>query len=95
MLEEGPEVANKIYDILVEECGAWEGDRDMFLFHFKDITEYRFCGNLGFGGKIWRRQPLFSPPSYWVSCYPEDRTPSINEMVQKANARLAEVLTNA
>ena len=65
--------ANKIYDILVPVCKAMESERSGFVCEVTSDNhgcEWRFCGNLGFGGKF-----------YWdcewrVSCYPEDETPA-------------------
>lgn len=63
------EFAHKVYDVLVEECGARDDDsldRDDFVYYQSrdtdfTIYEYRFMGALGFGGKFWttRRMPRF------------------------------------
>lgn len=86
--------ANAVYDILVRECGAAEGNdrswpgRDHFVREFtrdRHTDEYRFMGALGFGGK-------FYPDRLRVSCYPEDETPERREMVERANAALRALL---
>lgn len=79
-----------IYDILVAECGAPDNERDRFEFSvgFPKCVEWRFCGRLGFGGKVWwARGELF------VSCYPEDATPERDAMVAAANERLAQIVS--
>ena len=45
-------LANRIYDVLVAEAGASEYFRQDFLYHF-GTHEFRFGGDLGFGGKFW------------------------------------------
>lgn len=82
--------ANAIYDILVRECGAAEGDarhwngRASFVREFtkdRPTVEYRFQGDLGFGGK-------FYPQDMRVSCYLEDSTHKRREMIRRANEAL-------
>jgi hypothetical protein len=77
---------NKVYDILVEECGAHEDERKDFVFHQqeKDFPmEWRFCGMLGFGGKFWR-----TSIQMYVTCYTEHMTPERELAIGKANERL-------
>lgn len=75
--------ANRVWDILEAECGASPAGREDFVVQatLYGITEYRFMGSLGFGGKFWHDMR--------VSCYPEDRTPERDAMIAKANSRLA------
>lgn len=80
-----------IYTVLVEECGAREDGREMFLAVRDEVRrelpiEYRFQGALGFGGKF-RYHPTWLP---YVDCYPEDLTPERRAMIERANKRLAE-----
>jgi hypothetical protein len=79
--------ANRIYDVLVEECAAREASRDYFAQWFDTGAsgdEFRFCGSLGFGGKFWA--------SRWdVNCYREDETPARLATMDRANVRLAEI----
>lgn len=86
------ETASRIWDVLVEECGASEQGREDFIRSVgtHGLTEYRFCGWLGFGGKVWLRP---YPPAPWfdVNCYPEDLTEERETAMQLANARLAEL----
>jgi hypothetical protein len=86
-----PGLATRVYDVLVEECGARDGefDRMNFVIEYERCTrepgppsEYRFKGDLGFGGK-------FHYPSMKVDCYPEDENASTLRKVEAANARLA------
>ena len=83
------DLAEKIYIVLEKECGAPKGQRDDFVWHFsedKDPTrEWRFCGELGFGGKFrWNER-------FFVNYYPEDKSKLRDEMVEKANAKLTEL----
>lgn len=75
-----------IYDVLVEECGAWDSPdhREAFAVLFPGCVEYRFQGSLGFGGKVWANRG-----SVYVNCYLEDLTPERAEAIRRANARLA------
>lgn len=85
-----PETANAIYDICVKTCGASEGHRDQFVDYLTeehDRYEFRFCGKLGFGGKLYH-----SRSGTYVSCYSEDETPERRAMIEKANADIRELL---
>jgi hypothetical protein len=77
------DIADKVWTILVEECGVPEREREIFIFliGMDDITEYRFCGNLGFGGKFW-------PNKFEVNCYQEDENEERRTAMEKANGRL-------
>src|SRR6478736_2515906 len=83
-------LANKVYDVLVNLGGAHESSRDSFVFDHttdRNVTEWRFQGKLGFGGKFRSRR-------FTVDCYQEDEAtverfygknliPDINEELQK------------
>lgn len=84
------ERADRVFDILVEECGAVEDMREDFRFHFADTPEFRFQGHLGFGGKI--HNPVVDP---YVSCYPEDETSHRRAMINRANKRLDQMQNEA
>ena len=90
------DLANRIYDILVEHCGASDDgrsyDRESFVHHHSgDISsdeayrchEYRFGGYLGFGGKFWNEGNRFR-----VSAYSEDSSADVRVMVARANQKL-------
>jgi hypothetical protein len=76
--------------ICIEECSAVE---DVFRHCDSLLAEYlacprgefewRFCGSLGFGGKL-----RYSNDGFRVTCYSEDRTPECDKCIQTANARL-------
>ena len=87
--ELSPELANKVYDILVEECWASESGRDAFISTetTEVCTEYRFCGNLGFGGKFWNANDRL-----YVNYYSEDGTPQRDKMMDAANKRLSKLV---
>jgi len=79
--------ANDIFTVLVSECGARESMRDMFvhtLLTSKDNVEFRFQGDLGFGGKFY-----MNADRWYVNCYPEDENESRRFWIDIANDRLA------
>ena len=77
-------VADKIFDILIREAGAYESERVNFTFAQRDgCTEYRFCGYLGFGGKFWNYLD-----KWYVTCYKEDETPERLEIINRTNEAL-------
>ena len=45
-------------------------------------------GELGFGGKFYRRHGLHPDRWYRVDCYADDVTPERRGMIDRANARL-------
>ena len=75
--------ANNIWNILVKHCGASERGREDFVAVAIQggITEYRFIGGLGFGGKFWGDRMK-------VTCYKEDETPLILKAIEEANKEL-------
>lgn len=88
------EYANKIYDVLVEECSAINGwddhpmeERHSFCRYLAEDSygyhEWRFGGLLGYGGKFKN-----SGHHWYVDCYSEDETPEHLVMIEKANKRL-------
>lgn len=81
-------ISNKIYDILVEECGANETKRENFVWSMCDSKypthEYRFIGNLGFGGKVWN----LGHKAWYVSCYKEDNNEVKQKAIDRANEKL-------
>lgn len=81
--------ANLIFDILVKESGANEKDRESFLSLREEITEFRFCGKLGFGGKFWN-----SNDKWYISCYKEDESTERNKIIKKVNKILADLRSN-
>lgn len=86
MIEHLPaDVANAIFDILVERAGASESMRDEFVYQqMGGCREFRFQGSLGSGGK------LYVEPNRWrVAAYPEDRTPQRDATIGETNAALA------
>ena len=50
------QLANQLFDILVEECQTNELGREQFVCWATEDgpgREYRFCGMFGMAGKIW------------------------------------------
>lgn len=80
--------ANKIYDLLVSIGGAWESDRDSFIYHHCDVKdgcdEWRFAGKLGFGGKYRSRDNR-------VDCYKEDDTIERKKIINELNEALSKI----
>jgi hypothetical protein len=74
-----------IWTVLVKEAGAEEGMRTSFKLNWPECREYRFCGSLGFGGKVWYRE---HDGNVSVSCYQEDETPKRIETIARTNAAL-------
>lgn len=87
------EQAEALYDILVEECGANPDPHEKWSYARYAIaeetmaSEYRFQGNLGFGGKIKNNSGRV-----YVCCYREHETPARLEMMARADARIKEYL---
>ncbi len=85
--------ANAVYDVLVEHVGAvadgnWWRENFVYVQTAEVVSEYRFQGALGFGGKFRR--------SGWgdrwrVDCYEEDLTNERRQMIDRANEALAEL----
>jgi hypothetical protein len=85
------ELANDIFDILVETCDASEGWRANFLHIMTTgCQEYRFQGNLGFGGKLYNNSSKL-----YVDCYPEDLTEVRQQAIDLANSRIKALTNNA
>lgn len=76
--------AHAIYDILAKEAGARDGDREQFVWAhtMNDMSEYRFQGALGFGGKFWCKD------SWRVTAYPEDENPERWAIILRVNRQL-------
>jgi len=83
------EFKQAIWKILQEECGAGE-DTYGFATHSEPISEWRFQGNLGFGGKIRFRDGV-----PYVDCYPEDETILRRIRIAEANTRLLTLYVKA
>jgi len=87
------DVANKIYDILIEHAGCYDPTkkgredhtRDSFVHNASEgtWTEFRFGGPLGFGGKVWS-----NAGRWYVNCYPEDRKALQKKIIAETNAAL-------
>ncbi len=73
-----------IWSILIDECGASERQWDEFYLHWPQCREFRFQGNLGFGGKVYNQLGRV-----WVDNYPEHSTAETVIAISRANARLS------
>lgn len=90
------ELADQIYDILVQECDANEMGRDQFICWAtsdpqKDGPgkEYRFFGMFGLAGKIWLESDDLRVSGYNQKELSEKPNPAeLKAAVQAANKRL-------
>lgn len=82
------EFADKIWSALVEHVGAREDDRDLFIhaqMKAPPVSEWRFMGILGFGGKVYRGT---RERRVYVDYYQENRTPDRDVAVERCNIAL-------
>lgn len=89
------EQATSARQILVEECGYRTEDRYCSFIEAVSskiekwsggCREFRFCGELGFGGKFRNNGNHNDTP--YVDCYAEHETPQRLAMIEAANKRL-------
>lgn len=89
------EQAIAAYAILVEYVGARDDamERHCFVHYLteRDGDEYRFQGNLGFGGKFRNNGNHDCTP--YVDCYPEDLTEARETAIKTANVKLVELFS--
>jgi hypothetical protein len=86
----------RVWDVLVRYAGAYEDEKGRQRRHFiwaamerdrlRRMTEYRFSGKLGFGGKIWRDNGTL-----YVTCYKEDQTKQRQKTIERVNTVLREL----
>lgn len=81
--------AAEIFDELAELCGASASVRDSFMHTLvsgmvEPPVEFRFQGDLGFGGKF-----RVTRDRVYVDCYPEDRNDERDRAIRAMNAWLA------
>lgn len=88
-IEQWEEFYGQVWDILRDNVDASKNpyDRMNFIHHMLadkyPCTEWRFCGSLGFGGKIYRNDRKL-----YVSCYPEDETRARRKLIKSVNKKL-------
>ncbi len=79
-------LARLVYNVLESHCGAEEDDRGQFTSWFTMLessmlpSEYRFCGNLGFGGKLYVEHEGLR-----VGMYPEHETGARRMILGRVN----------
>lgn len=88
------EQAERAYDILVREAGAVDDAPERASFvalvtRENASGEYRFGGDLGFGGKF-----KYGNSRVLVDCYREDQTEPRVAILRRTNAALADVFGN-
>lgn len=92
------EQADAIYDVLVKTVGAPERQRGHFVHAQTNayVSEWRFQGALGFGGKFWRNSGRRRDESWgelwYVNCYQEDETAATRRLISRANTMLADLI---
>lgn len=77
--------AQRVFAVLVEHAGAHPSKASDFriaLTAERPPREFRFSGNLGFGGKL-------RFPALTVDCYPEDENDANLIIVARTNEQLA------
>ena len=80
----------KVYEILIKDCGANQEQRLNFLAYMTNSDlplEWRFIGKLGFGGKLYKQGKKM-----YVSCYPEDLNPERQEIINSVNEKLKAII---
>lgn len=83
----------RVWDVLVAHGGAYDGphEKETFVRSYTQneykATEYRFGGDLGFGGKFYRGSGRF-----YVLCYREDQTPEREQILKTINEKIAELV---
>ena len=83
--------AEAVYAVLMDHCAASPALRDEFIRYVTGaggFYEFRFMGNLGFGGKF-NNKTQGAP--WYVTCYPGDSTPERREVIANVNALLDEI----
>jgi hypothetical protein len=90
---------NAVYDLLIQHGGAPDRDayfenyhREAFVGAYTMVPtgyprEWRCVPKLGFGGKFWRNAGRF-----YVSYYPEDKTPEREVTLARINALIDELV---
>jgi hypothetical protein len=82
------EDANAVYDILVKHADELEDEysrEDFVSAQTREyISEYRFMGGLGFGGKFRRR----SDDHWYVDCYSENLNKRTRAIIKATNNAL-------
>lgn len=88
-----PEQASAAYDVLIQHAGARDtpDERYAFVYHVAisdhPTMEYRFGGNLGWGGKFRNNGNRGNTPH--VDCYREHLTKKTEAVIIACNADLA------
>lgn len=80
-----PPISRQIYQILVDQVGANSKEDDFVTFaHYmeRDCREFRFVGNLGFGGKF------YNDGRWRISCYSEDSNEERDTVIENVNRQL-------
>lgn len=90
--------AGVIYGLLVALAGAYDDDGARYSFIrsvCKDdhpCREYRFQGNLGFGGKFRNNGNNGGVP--YIDCYPEDETPARRAIIDDVNEKFRQIFSS-
>lgn len=87
------ELAEKIFSLLQEHFAVHEQQRSQFIHHHVHTehisTEYRFSGNIGFGGKFRNHT------GWWVDCYTEEETCTTLTQILVVNRKLRDLWKEA
>jgi hypothetical protein len=90
------DLADKIFDILVQECDANENGRDQFIHWATEddgsSKEYRFFGMFGMAGKIWLERDGIRVSGYnHAELAEKPNADELKAAVEAANKRLTEL----
>jgi len=81
---------DQAYTVLVNLGGAVPSERDRCIHFFtttsSSVLEWRFRGELGFGGKFWR-----NGTKHYVTCYKEDETKVLKKLCKEINEKLEDL----
>lgn len=80
------ETAARVRGLLEETFGGYYTAFEDYMTSDLPWHEWRFQGSLGFGGKLH-----FNGMRLYVGCYPEDRTPENDALIDRVNSRLREM----
>ena len=85
-----------VYDMLVlkGQTANYQADKDSFVRYFStgsewQTKEWRFSGDLGFGGKFWRNPG--NGRMHYVSCYSEDLNVERKAICDSLNSAIREL----
>lgn len=85
------DLADRVYDVLIRLAGASEQHRFEFvvLAGAGQLSEFRFGGSLGWGGKVRYSRPR----GFYVDCYREHLNDERRAVIERTNRALSRFAT--